>query len=271
MATSDSERLYALSRLLALEAGRSPEVIAFRERYVGGGTMPWDEIGEWISARALEDGEHSQYVEIVLPFGASARATVSGMVIESLTPLADVRVEDTVRAKFVRYGLPGQDRVKVVPVRAGGVLDALRTLSQRLSRSFGWTDDQAVVFTLSGVTPLLVDVRMETRVQSEHPAASRVTLVIDPVTSPPRILELYATLRRKVLKGTYRPLRRKHLLLAVFAAERRPPAKWAEVMQAWNEEHKEYEYEKVTLFARDCTAAQRRLLHPRLNPDALLK
>jgi hypothetical protein len=41
-------------------------------------------------------------------------------------------------------------------------------------------------------------------------------------------------------------------------------------MQAWNEENEGQRYSKVTVFARDCAAAQRRLLSPRLNPDALL-
>lgn len=41
-------------------------------------------------------------------------------------------------------------------------------------------------------------------------------------------------------------------------------------MAAWNEAHADYQYRQVTMFARDCTAAQRRLLSPRLNPDALI-
>ena len=79
----------------------------------------------------------------------------------------------------------------------------------------------------------MAGIRLETSVQTEHPAASRVTLVIDPLLSPQAVLETYSELRHKVLEGSYRPLGEKHLRLAVFAAERRPPAKWAEVMQAW--------------------------------------
>lgn len=39
--------------------------------------------------------------------------------------------------------------------------------------------------------------------------------------------------------------------------------------RSWNQEHEEYQYETVTVFARDCTAAKRRLLRPKLDPDAL--
>jgi len=41
-------------------------------------------------------------------------------------------------------------------------------------------------------------------------------------------------------------------------------------MAAWTEAHPEYGYEKETVFARDATAAQNRLLRPRLDADALL-
>lgn len=73
-----------------------------------------------------------------------------------------------------------------------------------------------------------------------------------------------------MLEGTYRPLKPKYLELAFFAAERRPPDKWAEVMKAWNAAHPDDTYQVETTFARDCTQAQRRLLRPWLNEDALL-
>ena len=270
MATDDRMRRYALSRLLALEAERAPEVKSFRSRHLGGGVLSWESVGEWITSQARADGEPSQYVEIVLPPGASLKPTITGLLAESATPLSEVRVEGGVRAKTVGYALPGEMWVKVAPVASGGVLDELRALSERLARLYSWKADQATVFVLSGVVPYMVAIRLETEIQTEHPAASRVTMVIDPVLSPQEVLETYSALRAKVLEGTYRPLSQKHLQLAVFAAERRPPAKWAAVMRAWNLEHPELAYTKETIFARDATAAQNRLLRPRLDPDALL-
>ncbi len=270
LAIDDRDRRFALSRLLAIEAERDPEVCGFRERYLGGKPLEWARIEEWIGATAAADGEHSQYVEIALPADSSLRVPVEGPRIESEALLRDVHVEATVKVKFVSYGLPGKDRVQVVPVRAGGVLDELRRLSEKLARSYRWTADQATVFVLAGVTPYMVGVRIETVVGSAHPAASTVCLEIDPIVSPLEVQKAYSQIRQKMLEGIYRPLTEKHLKLAVFAAERRPPAKWAEVMAAWNEAHPEYGYEKETVFARDATAAQNRLLRPRLDADALL-
>ncbi len=97
-----------------------------------------------------------------------------------------------------------------------------------------------------------------------------MTLVIDPVVSPQDVFDSYAKLRERMVEGTARPLTEKHLRLALFAAERRPPAKWAPVMEAWNDKYPDWRYEKETLFARDATAAQNRILRPRLDADALL-
>jgi hypothetical protein len=271
MTDDDGERRFALSRLLALEARDDPGVVDFRARHLGPGTLlDWEKIEEWISERARAQGDPSQYVEIVLPAGVTLRPTLEGLVAESSVPLSELRIEDGVRARFLKYGVPGGKYVKATAVTSGSVLDQLRRLTEKLAHDYSWKEDQATVFVLTGITPLMVGVRQETDVQTEHPAASRVTLVIDPVVSPQEVMESYSSLRQKVLEGTYRPLTEKHLKLAVFAAEKRPSAKWAEVMAAWNEVYPDYGYAEETIFARDCTAAQNRLLNPRLNPDALL-
>lgn len=270
MVTDDRDRRYALSRLLAIEAGRSLEVRGFRERHLGGPTLKWEALEGWIQARVAAEGTPSQYAEVELPEGATLRVTPEGTYIESATALKDVRVEGRVSAKLLKYGVPGGKWVQAVGTKRGGVLDELRRLSEKLSREYSWTMDQATVFVLTDVTPYMVGIRQETSVQTEHPAASKIRLEIDPIVAPVEALNTYSSLRQKMLQGTYRPLKQKYLDLAVFAAERRPEAKWAEIMKAWNAEHPKDAYEVETIFARDCTQAQKRLLRPRLDEDALL-
>lgn len=270
MATDDSHRRFALSCLLAREAGALAEVVQFRARHLGGEVLAWKLMEAWILRQADTDGDYSHYLEVVIPTGTVVRPTLAGLVAESPVPLAELRTEGGVRARFLVYGVEGGTWVKSVPVRAGGVLDELRKLSDRLAKSYSWKADQAAVFVLTGVIPLMVGIRLETEVQSEHPAASRVRLVIDPVVSPQEVFEEYGRVRERMIEGTARPLTEKHLKLAVFAAERRPPAKWAQVMKAWNREYPDWGYEKETLFARDATAAQNRILRPRLDADVLL-
>ena len=172
-------------------------------------------------------------------------------------------------ANMLNYGVLEGKWVRRIPVRSGGVRDELGKLHLSLQKDYGWTEDQGCVFVLTDITPYLPGIHLETVVQGEHPAASRITLVIDPVIAPQAVLDSYGRLRQKILMGRYRPLSEKHLKLAVFAAERRPPSSWAEVMELWNAEHEEDRYAVETTFARDCAAAQRRLLKPKLNPDGL--
>jgi len=270
MVADDQGRRYALSRLLALEAGRSSYVQDFRAAHLGGRPIEWKSIEEWIESRAAADGQASQWVEVVLPVGATLRVTVSETFIESSLPVSELAVEGTVKAKLLRYGVPGVRYVRSIAVTYGGVLDELRHLSEKLVREYRWSEDQATVFVLTGVTPYVAGITRETEVQTEHPTASRIRLEIDPIVAPVEVMRIYSTLRQEVLEGTYRPLKPKYLELAVFAAERRPPDKWAEVMKAWNAAHPDDTYQVETIFARDCTQAQRRLLRPRLNEDALL-
>lgn len=270
MATDDSARRYALSRLLAIEAERLSEVVDFRSRRLDGQVMAWEELEAWVKGQADADGPPSRFVEVALPDEAELRWTGAGLAATSDLPLSEAFIGGGYSHKILAYGLPGRERVRHQAVRAGGVLHELLTLTEKLAATFAWTKDQATVFVLSGVTPYVAGVRRETEVRSEYPAASRLRLEVDPVVSPQEVVSVYSGLRQKVLEGTCRPLSDKHLKLAVFAAERRPPAKWGEVMASWNEAYPEHLYEKETIFARDCTAAQRRLLRPRLRADALL-
>lgn len=222
LATDEEDRRFALSRLLALEAGQAAEVVGFRERHLAEGLLDLESIGEWIALQAEAQGAPSLYVEIALPAGTQVKATPHGMVAKSEVPVSELPIEGAVRAKLLKYSFPGAPYVQAVPVSAGSTLDELRRLSERLAKSYSWQADQATVFVLSGVTPLVAGILARTEVQSEHLAASRVTLTIDPLVAPQTVLEAYSELRQKVLLGKHRPLSEKHRQLAVFAAERRP-------------------------------------------------
>lgn len=275
MATEEGEGRYALSRLIALAAEEDDGVIGFRSKHLRefpDHTIPWPEIADWIARQAAADGPATEYVQLALPTGVKRTVTPQGLRVEDDTPLSEAHIESEVKARLVRYGLPGGKWVQAVPVSAGGVLNELHGQAQRLARRYGWTEDQASVFILTGVTPYMVGIRLETTERKHCPAAGRITLVIDPVVAPQEVLASYSRLRRRVLGGRYRPLSEKHLKLAVFAAEnRRTGATWAHVMKLWNTEHEEYAYTQETILARDATAARRRLLGPRLNPDGLLE
>jgi hypothetical protein len=275
MGPSEGHRRYALSRLLALEADTDERVAGFRDAHLAGypdRTLPWEEIGDWIAARAEADGAATTFALVALPPGATTVPGPEGLRVEDSAPLSDLRIEGALQARMLSFGLPGSKWVQRVAVRTGGVLDELWHLCAHLVRRYGWKEDQAAVFVLSGVTPYMPGIAFETVYRDDYPAASRITLVIDPVVAPQEVMARYSRLRQQMLPGRYRPLSDKHLRLAVFAAEHRPSgATWAKLMELWNQEHPEETYTQATVFARDCSLARKRLLQPRLDPDGLLE
>ncbi len=275
MAPEEGRRRYALSRLLALEAEDDDAVLAFRSKHLGsypGHKVPWEEIGDYIQTTAREEGAPTEFILLALPTGARHTPTQEGLRVEDDTPLSGAQIENRVESRMLSYGLPGAKWVQHVGVRVGGVLDELWHLTDRLVKRYGWKEDQAAVFILSGVTPYLPGIRLETDYREDCPAASRITLIVDPFVPPQEVLGTYSRVRQQILKGRYRPLSEKHLRLAVFAAEqKRKGVTWAAVMEEWNQAHPGETYTQETVFARDATAARKRLLTPRLNPDGLLE
>ena len=275
MAPEEGERRYALSRLLALEAEEDEAVRGFRETYLSvypGSRLPWEKIGDWIASQTQKEGPPTEFAPLALTAGVKRTVTPEGLKLKDDTPLSEARIENDVRSRILSYGLPGAKWAQQVAVRAGGVLDELSRLGERLVERYGWKDDQATVFVLTGVTPYLVGIRLETEYTSACPAASRIKLVIDPVVPPQEVLATYTRLRQRILGGRYRPLSPKHLRLAVFSAEeKKPGTTWTMVMERWNAQHPDESYTHETIFARDAAAARKRLLSPRLNPDGLLE
>jgi hypothetical protein len=278
-------RTWVLSRLMACEAARDERVRSYRESYLKDRLLTWDEVGDWIEQKAEEQPAVTQYLKVALPPGSSVRLTEDGVVVEPALehPIPANTVDVTSNA--VVFARPGDQSTTRVPTREGA-LDDLHAVAQHLMSRYGWTDDQATMFVLTGMTPLLNPVWAGLRYESEIPAASRITLVIDPVLTQQEVAENYARLRQQMVGGRYRPQSEERLALALFAAEHGRLAwmnaeveqpTWKELLALWNRENPDqaidpqtgkpkYDEEKgVANFARDCKVAQTRLLFPRFS------
>src|SRR5690606_8144389 len=60
------ERLRYLADILAVEAARLPEVVRFRETYLGGRLLPFEEVEDWIKRTQAADGPGSVWYTIAL-------------------------------------------------------------------------------------------------------------------------------------------------------------------------------------------------------------
>jgi hypothetical protein len=273
--SSLSRRAFAISRLIAQDAATDQEVRAFRQAYLPERLLAHDEVEGWIEAHREKDARPSRWLpELPLPPETQTDLRVKDPTFGGPTLLLDPPVHiDRLRArrgypaigthiKTLEYAAPEDRWVRRVPTIAGTLLEELRYLSEELARRYRWQASQATIFVLTGLTPLLAEVRSTVEFRAPYFALSRIALVVDPAVSPRELAERYRQVRQELLPGRSRPLTDKHIELALFTAERPDAERWAEQMAGWNAAHPEWRYEQVSNFSRDARQAQRRLLEP---------
>jgi hypothetical protein len=256
----------ALSVAMGLLASEMKEVRDFREEVLNGRTLRWEQIQAWVEDQAIADGPATKYLEVPLPAGTEVTPTPSGVVLDP-----DLRLEDVplgafaLSARILEYGLEEGGWVVRRATAIGGTLDRLRQLSETLENRFAWGRAEACVFVLTGIPPLVTDVRLRQRRQLAFPAASRLMLEVDLTVEPMRLAETYRRVRSRWLRRGHRRQSAKRLRLAVFSLEkRREGLMWAGIMREWNEtwgrEFARGIYKHVSNFRRDAGDAQRQLL-----------
>ena len=75
-------------------------------------------------------------------------------------------------------------------------------------------------------------------------------------------MDKYRAERTQLAGSRHRDLSETHLQLAAFTSNRLAGESWKDRMNVWNETYDQWRYERETNFARDCSQAVRRLLHP---------
>jgi hypothetical protein len=268
----------AVSRLIAHIAAERADVVQFRAdpaNQIPPDLLAWRDVHQWIWVRAREDGDRLPRLwtltEATIPqvfSGAIAAALIPGAALpdEPRTIELQVPLQNAVHhvyQPYLVYAKEGDDRDTGVLINAGGVLDRLRVLSERLASAYLWKPAQATIFILAGLSPLVASFTADPITREDLPVLSRVNLSIDPAMSPTEVAERYSALRQWLLnesKERQRDLSEKHAQLALFAARQPKQTTWARRMAQWNTVHPEWTYTEVSNFSRDCLQAQRRLL-----------
>lgn len=134
----------------------------------------------------------------------------------------------------------------------------------RLTEHNPWRVEEALAFLLTGATPSVQWADVTVRVAGPD---TRITLNVDPESSPRSVMALYAQSRKLIqAKGRIRPMTEKAAALAQFVFEQPKDRIWRERMTRWNKQvqraHSEWQYDLVSNFHRDGTAAFRRLSNP---------
>ncbi len=252
-------RLSALAEMIAIEAGRLPDVAAFREEHLGGKLLPFEGVAPWIRERA--QGEAGTFdVEFPLPPGIKPPEYVPFETFPLwLRKLADhleaqnLQVLGSARLKTLRFIDAQTDFVSAVPVDRQGVTGCLKNLAKTLvSRYPIWQEHEAVAFVLTGLVPPIPRASLKVSVSTYMPPT--LTLTIDPRMSKVEVANLYSRHRKTIFAGQDKPMSDKHLKLAVFLQEH-PEGTWNQRMSVWNDRYPLWEYARYQTFARDAAAA----------------
>lgn len=255
-------RLQILSDLIAHQAAAEQSVMVFRQEYLSEGLLKREEIVEWITSKAAEEGSASRYLRFPISGDHKVNRCNGRFVVEPPLTISVAPPSTRVEVEVLCYSTPADRWVRRTPVRHGGTLDKLRMLSEILASRFRWGEAQATTFILAGITPLLSSVRVGFRMMLNQPISSHINMEIDPTLTPEEVAEQYREFRAKVIASRYRSMTEKHLRLAEFYGGHKPEGTtWAALMDKWNRgQDRRWRYARFEAFARDCKQAWRRLM-----------
>ena len=250
-------RLQILSDLTARQAANEKSVITFRRQHMTEGLLKREEVVEWITRQAAEEGSASHYLRVPIPDGYETIRRNGRILTEPLLTISDSTPATQVEMELLSYASTDDQWVRRIPVKHGGTLDRLRVVSKSLERRFIWKEAQASVFVLTGLSPLLSSLRGAIRMTFSQPISSRINMEIDPILTPEEVAEQYKKLRASLIKARYRSMTGKHLRLAEFYGGHKPEGTtWAALMEKWNHsQDRGWEYDRFETFARDCKRA----------------
>ena len=255
-------RIQIHSDLIAQQATAEESVIAFRRQHLEERLLKREEVGEWITRQAAEDGPASRYLRFPIPSDHELTGRNGRYTVEPPLTISDIPPATQFEVELLSYASHEHEWAEFIPVRHGGTLDRLRMLSKSLARRYPWQEAKATTFVLTGKTPLLSSLRGGFRMRFSQPIASRITMDIDPTLTPEEVAEQYKKLRARLIGTRYRSMTEKHLRLAEFYGGHKPEGTtWAALMDKWNHsQDKGWRYDRFETFARDCKQAWHRLM-----------
>lgn len=176
---------------------------------------------------------------------------------------------------YLQYGPHNEEETNMIAIRRDRVLAYLKFIVSGiklylaphniggLCTSFGWQENEAVAFVLSGWCPPLPKGRIG-MIYGHLPALDRITMEIDPRTPSAGVARLYNEARGTLRAAQDRPLNPKTLELAIFTHEHGGSDEtWGALQAEWNKKHPKNRYpnrhDRGRRFALDCRNAWSRV------------
>ena len=258
---SRSKRQEAISLLLAADADEDAQVEMFRKTALGDRLLRAAEIEPWIQQQASRDGPPTRWVRVPIPRENRLTAEPAGFSITPALTIAGTERPIGFALESLDYGVPEDNWSRCIPVALGGTLGQLRLISEELANSYGWQKAQAVLFVLTGATPIVEILSVEAH---EHtlPALSRLVLTVDPFLPASEVNRRYTAARSKLFENGQLAVRHRDLALAKFVSAKSEGRLLSERLNAWNAKYPKWRYRDGAAFEAACSGARASILAP---------
>lgn len=247
-----STQLNAESVVRARFADEQLGVRRFRSRYLDDGMINWVDVARWIEDHA-DSQRSTRWVQVPLPDEMGLAYGDQPRQLRIHPPLVVDQATDMQRRCIV-YPDPDTSWTCRRFVRAGTVLDELRSLSESLAKCHGWLPAEATAFVLTGQPPAG---QALTTIDTD----GRIAIHVDVSASPDEVADLYRS-ARKALRGPnarFRTHDEQNNDLALIPVDDGTTER--ERLQAWNEAHPDDKFppSEVKRFGARRRAARKRL------------
>lgn len=265
---AENERARGISAYYAALAREEPDVTRFRKEILGNVLLPPDAVGQWATSIAAQYVLPADYAYLRgfqsptdHPLVEIVQTTPGAQPLESVVRLRDRGTGEMMTMHrmppegFTSYsvGLAGE----TIEVYKGTTLHCLSRYGDELSRRYGWGQEWAMWFILTGIAPPIhpLEASQEFKLlggpgRPETTHRQVVTLTLEPWVSEHTLVEAYRRLRYD-LRGEQGRTSLKTLTLFCFimeregvrslakAATRRDAVQWTARMHEWNDLHRE--------------------------------
>ncbi len=266
-------RTFLQGKMLSSKAAEDLLVKRFRTEYLPDGLLAREDVEPWIKEQVRNEGRMITYDED--NFITSRRREDSGpggisyssqVEVKPPLPLSLSASSLEFRARVLNYRIPGASQsYSIRGIRKGGALANLRTVSKHLAHRYGWEEEQATVFVLTGepvvMSPIVVTILAFDASADPGPSSNRrIVMDIDSEVAPEMVKRVYSTQRKSLRqKDRYRSLSERVAKLVSFVLDH-PDDTWKERWTAWNHAYPQWKYETDASMAQIYRRAKKKLM-----------
>ena len=229
------------SAFFAVEARALPEVNLFRRKYLPNGLLQHSQIETWLKNQQAEEG--------VFSIKKISEGGTKGWMVGLEQPA-------------LGYGVPNSNHARYIPISPFGVLNQLKSVAKTLSHSFGWHEENAVIFILTGQTQLTGNhITYPEPHSCNYKPRVKMEVFID--TPPDKVLEAFYWARKAAgfTRERIHPVTPRLTALAHFVLDNEKKS-WQERWEEWNRtQKKEWRYKNRSVMLDAYNSLKKKILY----------